>query len=124
VSSYVSTLKTWHYLHLLLHAVLWPHAATAPTVQQSIDISYPLGPQQQTHHMQRQQAHGQMDGHRTVAQILLSILYQQCQQSKLRHSVSLLCSFTFRTKAITDTDNRKSAELAPHFSRQIRACRQ
>jgi len=32
---------------LLLHAVLRPRAAAAPTVQQSIDI-YPPGPEQQT----------------------------------------------------------------------------
>jgi len=33
---------------LLLCAVLPPRAATAPAVQQSIDVSYPPGPQQQT----------------------------------------------------------------------------
>ena len=42
-----------------------PHAAAAPAVQQSIDVSYPPGPQQQTRHMLLQRANG-MDGHRTV----------------------------------------------------------
>jgi len=41
---YGRTLKTWHCPHLLLRR----RAAAAPAVQQSIDISYPPGPQQQT----------------------------------------------------------------------------
>ena len=54
--SYLCTLKTWHYPHLLLRAVLRFRAAAAPAVQQSIDISYPPGPQQQTRCALLQQA--------------------------------------------------------------------
>jgi len=46
------------------------HAAAAPAVQQSIDISYLLGPQQQTRRTLLQRANEtdrQTDGHRTVA---------------------------------------------------------
>jgi len=48
VFSFLRALKTWHCPHLLLRAVLRPRAAATPAVQQSIDISYPPGPQQQT----------------------------------------------------------------------------
>jgi len=43
---------------LLLRAVLRLHAAAALAVQQSIDLSYPSGPQQQTRCMLLQQANG------------------------------------------------------------------
>jgi len=48
VFSFLRALTTWHCPHLLLHAVLRPRAAATPAVQQSIDISNPPGPQQQT----------------------------------------------------------------------------
>jgi len=51
--SYLRTLKTLHYPHLLR-----PRAAAAPAVQQSIDISYPPGPQQQTRRTLLQRADG------------------------------------------------------------------
>jgi len=49
-----------HYSHLLLHTMLWPCAAVALAVQQSINIPYPPGPgpQQQTCCMLLQQANG------------------------------------------------------------------
>jgi len=65
VNSYLRTLKTWHYPHLLLRAVLQPRAAVAPAVQQSTDISYRPGPQQQTRRTLLQRANGtdrQADG--------------------------------------------------------------
>jgi len=40
VFSYPRTLKTWHYPHLLLYALLQRGAAAAPTVQQVINVSY------------------------------------------------------------------------------------
>ena len=43
--SFIHQLTTWHSSRLVLHAVLWPHAAAAPAMQQLI---YPLGLQQQT----------------------------------------------------------------------------
>jgi len=46
--SYLRTLKTWHYPHLLLRGVLRPRAAAALAMQQSINIFYPPDPQQQT----------------------------------------------------------------------------
>jgi len=48
VLSFIHQLKTWHYPHLLLSAVLRPCAAAAPAVMRSTDISYPPTPQQQT----------------------------------------------------------------------------
>jgi len=45
VFSFLRQLQTWHCPHLLLRA------AAAPAVQQSIDISYPPDPQQQTRRM-------------------------------------------------------------------------
>ena len=71
---YIRTLKTWHYPHLLLRAVLRPRAAAAPAVQRSSDTSYPPRPQQQTRRTLLQRANGtdrQTDGHRTVTYILL-----------------------------------------------------
>jgi len=56
--SYRRTLKTWLYPHLLPRAVLWPRAAAAPAMQQSIDITYPPGPQQQTLRTLLQRANG------------------------------------------------------------------
>jgi len=47
-----------HCPHLLLHAMLWPHAAAAVAVQQLISISYLPGPQQQT----RRSGVRQLDG--------------------------------------------------------------
>jgi len=41
-----------------MRAVLRPRAAAAPAVQQSIDISYPPGPQQQTRRTLLQRADG------------------------------------------------------------------
>jgi len=58
VFSYIHRLKTRHCPHLLLHAVLRPRAAVVLVMQQSIDISYLLGPQQQTRRMLLQQANG------------------------------------------------------------------
>jgi len=58
VFSFLRTLKTWHCPHLLLRAVLRPRAAAAPAVQQSIDISQPPGPQQQTRRTLMQRANG------------------------------------------------------------------
>jgi len=43
---------------LLLRAALRPGAAAAPAVQQSIDISRPPGPQQQTRRTLLQRANG------------------------------------------------------------------
>jgi len=59
--SYLRTLKTWHCSHLM-----------APVVQQSIDISYPPDPQQQTRRTLLQRANGgqtdgRTDGHRAVS---------------------------------------------------------
>ena len=56
--SFLRALTTWHCPHLLLRAVLRPRAATTPAVQQSIDISFPPGPQQQTCHTLLQRANG------------------------------------------------------------------
>ena len=56
--SYLHALKMWHCPHLLLHGMLRPCAAAAPAAQQSIDISYLLGPQQQTCHMLLQRTNG------------------------------------------------------------------
>jgi len=59
-------LKKWHCPHLLRLAVLWPRAAAAPAMQQSIDISCPPCPQQQTRRTLLQRANGtdrQTDGH-------------------------------------------------------------
>jgi len=42
-------------------------AAAAPVVQQLINISYPLGPQQQTHSSDAQRRVGQTDGHLIVS---------------------------------------------------------
>jgi len=57
-------------LPALLHAVLRPHAAAAPVVQQSIDIAYPPGPQQQTRGTLLQRRANewdrQTDGHRAA----------------------------------------------------------
>jgi len=64
VISYLRTLKTWNYPHLLLRAVLRPRAAAAPAVQQSVDISYPPGPQQQTRRTLLQRTNG--TGRQTV----------------------------------------------------------
>jgi len=44
--------------HLLLRALPRPRTAAAPAVQQSIDISYPPGPQQQTRRTLLQRANG------------------------------------------------------------------
>jgi len=49
--SFVRQLQTWRYPHLLLRAVLRSRVAAAPTVQHSIDISYPPHPQQKTRRM-------------------------------------------------------------------------
>jgi len=70
VFSFLRALTTWHCPHLLLRAVLRSRAAATPAVQQSIDISYPPGPQQQTRRTLLQRANGtdrQTDGHRTVS---------------------------------------------------------
>jgi len=62
VTYVVRTPKTWHYPHLLLHAMLRPPAAVAPAVQQSIDISHQPGRQQQTRRtLLLQRAMGQTD---------------------------------------------------------------
>jgi len=56
-------------------------AAAAPAEQQSIDISYPPGAQQQTRRTLQQRANEtdrRTDGHRTVTQTLLRILCGQC----------------------------------------------
>jgi len=58
VFSYLRTLKTWHYPHLLLRVVLRPSAAPAPAVQQSINVTYEPGPQQQTRRTLPQRANG------------------------------------------------------------------
>jgi len=57
VFSFLRQLKTWHCPHLLLWAVL-RRAVAAPAVQQSIDISCPLGPQQQTRRTLLQRTNG------------------------------------------------------------------
>jgi len=51
---------------LLLRAVLRPRAVALPIVQQSIDISYQPGPQQQTRRTLLQRANGSEVGHRAV----------------------------------------------------------
>jgi len=58
VFSFLRHLQTWHYPHVLLCAVLWIRAAAAPARQQSIDMSYLPGPQQQTYRMLLLQANG------------------------------------------------------------------
>jgi len=63
-----------HCPHLLLCTMQQPHAAAAPAVLQSINISYTPDPQQQTHHMLLQRANvtdGRTDGHCTITQTLL-----------------------------------------------------
>jgi len=70
VFSYLRTLTTWHCPHLLVRAVLRPRAAVATAVQQSIDISTPPSPQQQTRRTLLQRANRtdrRRDGHRTVS---------------------------------------------------------
>jgi len=54
-------------------------AAAAPVVQQSIDVSYPPGPQQQT-----RRTHGQTDRHRAVSQTLLRNLHTMRTVSLLK----------------------------------------
>jgi len=82
VFSYPRTLKTWHYPHLLLYALLQRGAAAAPTVQQVINVSYLPGCQQQTRRTLSQRANGRQEGrtegHRTVSEALLRVLYGQC----------------------------------------------
>jgi len=58
VRSFLRTLKTWHCPRLPLRAVLRPRVAAAPAVQQSIDISYLPGAQQQTRRTLLQRANG------------------------------------------------------------------
>jgi len=50
-----------------------------PDVQQSIDICWPVGPQQQTRSNSVLQQMGQTDGRPTVANTLLCLLCGQCQ---------------------------------------------
>jgi len=60
-------------------------AAAAPAVQQSIDIHYPPGTQQQTRRTLLQRANGtdrRTDGHRTVTWTLLRILRGQSSANK------------------------------------------
>ena len=64
VCSFLCQLTTWHCLHLLLCALLRCCCWWAPAVQQSVDISCPLCPQQQTHQWHAAAAwwDGQRDG--------------------------------------------------------------
>jgi len=62
---------------LLLHVVLRPGAAAVLAMQQLIDISHSLGPQQQTHHMLLQRVIG-TDG-QTDAMPFYRLLCRQCQ---------------------------------------------
>jgi len=57
-STFLRRLQAWHCPHLLMRAVLRPRTAAPPTVQQSIDIHYPPGPQQQTQRTLLQRANG------------------------------------------------------------------
>lgn len=104
-----------------MHLLLRPRSATPLLLGThrpplSIDISYPRGAWQQTRRTQElpsidgtdRQTYGQTDGHQTVTETLLSILFEQ------RQIAHLSIKKTVVTPASTPLSNTKPIALGDH----------